>query len=286
MQTRPLHRDFGVEVTGVDVATVISDNLYPEIRALFEAHSLLLFRNQQLDDSAHMRFGALFGKQEDRRKPQDQTGPEVSPITNKDSGDHIIDEHDLHVLQLKANQLWHTDSTFLPVPALANVLTAHVVPSSGGETQFVSTRAAFKRLPADEQDRLRKTYITHRYAHSRAQISDDLSKQELFTMWCDQHWRAVWTNPANGEDALYIASHGCAIDGLPDDEAQAYLARLIEDATQAEHVYNHDWSPGDVIIWDERATMHRGCPWPYDEERTMASICVSVGPNDGLDSVR
>jgi len=286
MQTKPLHRDFGVEVNGVDLDTVTSENLYPEIRALFEAHSLVLFRNQPLDDSLHMRFGGLFGKQEDRRKPEDQTGPEVSPLTNKDSSNEIIDEHDLHVLQLKANQLWHTDSTFLPVPALANILTAHVVPSSGGETQFVSTRAAFKRLPADEQDRLRKTYVTHRYAHSRAQISEDLSKQELFTMWCDQHWRAVWTNPANREEALYIASHGCAIDGMADDEAQAYLAKLIKDATRPEFVYSHDWSPGDVIVWDERATMHRGCPWPYDEERTMASICVSVGPNDGLDSVR
>jgi alpha-ketoglutarate-dependent 2,4-dichlorophenoxyacetate dioxygenase len=93
-------------------------------------------------------------------------------------------------------------------------------------------------------------------------------------------------NPVNGLGALYLASHTFAVDGLPDDEAQHLVDELVRFCTQPGRVYTHAWQSGDVLVWDERATLHRGRPWPYDEERTLASICVSVSDADGVDSVR
>jgi len=117
-----------------------------------------------------------------------------------------------------ANQLWHTDSTFLPVPALANILAARVPSSRGGETELVSTRAAWRDLPESLKARARNAVLRHRYAHSRAKISAALAKEETFTKWPDQAWKAVWRNPVTGEEALYLASHAFAVEGLPEAE--------------------------------------------------------------------
>ncbi|HXP78253.1 MAG TPA: TauD/TfdA family dioxygenase [Stellaceae bacterium] len=189
-------------------------------------------------------------------------------------------------MNLVANQLWHTDSTFLPVPALANILAARVLSSTGGETEFASTRAAWRRMPESLKARLREAVLVHRNAHSRAKISLELSHQERSTRWADQRWRALWRNPINGQDALYIASHACAAVGIPDAEGQALIDEAIDFATRPGTVYTHAWRPGDVLIWDERAMLHRGRPWPYAEERTLASICVSARDVDGLDEMR
>jgi len=286
MHTTPLHPCFGVEVHDVDLRQVTSANGYPEIRQAFETHSLLLFREQSLDDEAHLAFGALFGPIEDRSMGKNGPKPRMDNVTNRLVDNTIAAAEDNHTLNLKANQLWHTDSTFLPVPALANILAARVVSSRGGETEFVSTRAAWKEMPEDLKARARNAVLRHRFSHSRAKISPELAKQETFTKWPDQVWKAIWRNPVNGEDALYIASHAYAVDGLPEAEGEALINELIAFATRPDAVYTHAWRPGDVLMWDERATLHRGRPWPYDEERTLASICITARDFDGLDLVR
>ena len=286
MHTTPLHPSFGVEVHDVDLRQVTSANGYPEIRQAFETHSLLLFRGQSLDDAAHLAFGALFGPIEDRSMGNNGSKPHTDNVTNRLADSTIAGEDDNHTLNLKANQLWHTDSTFLPVPALANILAARVVSSRGGETEFVSTRAAWKKMPEDLKARARNAMLRHRYSHSRAKISPELAKLEKFAKWPDQVWKAIWRNPVNGEDALYIASHAYAVDGLPQAEGEALIDELIALATCPGAVYTHAWRPGDVLLWDERATLHRGRPWPYEEERTLASICITARDVDGLALVR
>jgi alpha-ketoglutarate-dependent 2,4-dichlorophenoxyacetate dioxygenase len=282
----PLHPRFGVEIHDLDLRGVTARDGYPAIRQAFEAHSLLVFRDQQLDDEAHLALGALFGPIEDRSQGKDGPKPLVGKLTNRGEDDAIAPEDDIRTLNLIANQLWHTDSTFLPVPALANILAARVVSSSGGETEFVSTRAAWQDMPEDLKSRARSAVLRHRFAHSRAKISAELAKQEKITKWPDRAWKAVWRNPATGEDALYIASHAFAVHGLPEAEGQALIDELIAFATRPDAVYAHRWRKGDVLIWDERATLHRGRPWPYREERTLASICISARDVDGLDRVR
>ncbi|MDF1748951.1 MAG: TauD/TfdA family dioxygenase [Alphaproteobacteria bacterium] len=284
MRTTPLHRDFGVEVHNVSLKDITASQGYEDLRRLFEEHSLLLFRDQDLSDEAQLEFGALFGPLEDRH---DRPKPEISPVANLDAtGAVISSEADRHVQNLRANFLWHTDSTFLPVPALVNVLQARTLPNEGGETELVSTRAGFARLDPALQDRLRKTVFRHRYAHSRAKIDPELAKQALFTKWTDQQWKAVWRNPVNGAESLYIASHVCGVSDMDDAAGQAFADELVEAMTVPDAIYTHIWRPNDVLIWDERATLHRGRPWPYQQARKLVSCCVSLQARDGLEEMR
>ncbi len=288
IETRPLTANFGVDVSGVVLSELTQAHLYPEVRALFEEHSALLFRNQKITDAQHVELAKLFGPIEDRqadeRKPEETfTVPRVSNVTEDGT---VQDATDLKTLDLKANFLWHSDSTFLPVPALTNILIARVVTHEGGATELASTRAAWAEMPEALKARIRGRGIWHRYSHSRAKISPELATLAKFNKWSDQHWQSVWTNPANGREALYIASHAFRVDGYDDTESEALLEELTEFATRPEFLYRHQWQVGDVLIWDQRAVMHRGTPWPYDQPRTLSSICVSVSEADGLDKMR
>ena len=286
VRTTPLHPRFGVEIYGIDLRAVTAEKGYPEIREAFEAHSLLLFRGQQLDDDTHQALGSLFGPIEDRTMGKSGPKPPMVIMTNRLPDGTIAGEHEILTLDLIANQLWHTDSTFLPVPALANILTARVLSSSGGETEFASTRAAWRELPDDLRTKAQSAVLRHGLMHSRKKLSAELAKEERFVKWGERSWKAVWHNPANGEDALYIASHAHAVNGMAEAEGQALIDALIAFATRPGTVYTHAWRLGDVLIWDERAMLHRGRPWPYNEERMLVSICISARDVDGLNLVR
>ncbi|RFP86985.1 TauD/TfdA family dioxygenase [Rhodobacteraceae bacterium 63075] len=288
MHTTPLHPDFGRIVQDVDLRDVTADHLFPEIRQAFEEHSALLFPAQQMDDETHVRLAELFGPLENRDamaagRDLDFEIPEVSNQT----GGGVSAPESLHTLNLQANMLWHTDSTFLPVPALINILTARVLPpSGGGETELASTRAGWASMPTDLRDKLQDAIIWHRLSHSRARLSPELARLPEMNKWPDRPWRAIWPNPVTGEEALFIASHGFSIEGLGLAEGQEVIDAAIAHCTRPEAVYSHKWQVGDVLLWDERAVLHRGRPWNYDEPRTLKSICCSVTEADGLASVR
>ena len=288
LSTRPLTPAFGVEVQGIDLATADLSAAYPALRALFEEHSALLFRGQDLSDDRHQEFARLWGPLEDReaetRKPGE--GPKVSHVTNLRADGSVSGEMDLQTLNLKANLLWHTDSTFLPVPALTNTLVARVVTSTGGATELASTRAAWEAMPEALKARIRGRGIWHHFSQSRARISPELAAQPQFHRWPAQHWKALWANPVNGREALYIASHVQRIDGLDEAESEALLDDLTAFCTRPEFVYAHHWQVGDVLIWDQRAVLHRGTPWPWNEPRKLASVCTSVTEADGLAAMR
>ena len=176
----------------------------------------------------------------------------------------------------RANQLWHTDSSFKATPALASVLSARTIPEDGGETEFVSTRLAWDRLSDGQREELRDLVVVHSYATSRDQIDPALMTPVERAALPPVRWRLTWRNPANARDALYIASHAGAIEGMEDARSRALLARLIDEATQTPHVYSHRWRAGDVILWDNRATMHRGRPWPGTQARLMVCTTISA----------
>lgn len=284
LMTVPLCDSFGVEVSGIDLNDVTEASLFPEIRALFEARSALLFRAQTMTPETHLRLAHLFGPVEDRtadeRKPDEPMAiPEVSNL--RDDGT-TSEKMDLQTLNLKANFLWHSDSTFLPVPALVNILTAKIVTTEGGATELASTRAAWAAMPETLKNRIEGRGIWHRYSHSRRKISEELAALPMFNKWPDQFWKSVWRNPVNGHEALYIASHAFRIEGYDEAKSAALLQELEAFCTQPDFVYAHRWEVGDVLIWDQRAVMHRGTPWPYDQPRKLASLCASVRPEDGL----
>lgn len=287
MHTTPLTDRFGVEVHDIDLGTLDADN-FAQVRDAFETHSALLFRNQTIDDAAHMRLALMFGPIEDRETDTLEVGKEfkVPRVSNVREDGSVTPEMDLHTLNLKANMLWHADSTFLPKPALVNILIGRVVTETGGATELACTRAGWADMPPALKDRIRDRAVWHRLSHSRARISPELAALPMFHKWPDQLWRAVWRNPVNGAEALYIASHAFAVEGMENDEGTKLIDDLIAWVTQPQYTYAHQWRVGDVLIWDQRAVLHRGTAWNYKEPRVLSSICVTATATDGVDAMR
>lgn len=287
MEIVPLGPGFVAELRGIDLAAVAArPALYEVVRAAFEEHSVLLFRDQTVSDDGQLAFTRCFGPLEITKRASLGEGSHFSILTNLDSDGRVVAPDHRQALVAKANQLWHTDSSFKAIPALASVLSARVIPPRGGETEFASTRLAWQRLPSGLQRRLADAVAWHDYAHSRGKICPDLATPIERDTLPPVRWRMTWRNPANGTLSLYIASHAFAIDGMDIDEAQSLLAVLIEQATASEHTYTHRWREGDVIMWDNRATLHRGRPWPEGLPRHVVRTTVSATEVDGLASVR
>lgn len=288
LETTPLHPKFGKIVQKVDLRDVTATHLFPQIRSLFEQHSALLFPAQQINDVDHTALAKLFGPLENRdaMSAGREMPFEVSPVSNETSDGTVTAATDLHTLNLQANMLWHTDSTFLPIPALVNILTATVVPKTGGQTELASSRVGWEEMPDDLRRIFENAIVWHRLSNSRRRISAELAALPEMNKWPDRPWRALWRNPTTGKDSLYLASHAFSIEGMGLAEGQARIDEAIAFCTRDEYVYSHKWSVGDVLIWDERAVLHRGRPWDYSQPRTLRSICCSATWDDGLDSVK
>lgn len=286
MELVPLGPGFGVEVRGIGILDVATDaDAYKAVRAAFEEHSLLVFRDQPVADDVQAAFSRAFGPLELTKVSSLGQNTFYSRLTNTANGKIVPPDH-RQVLVAKANALWHTDSSFKKTPALASVLTARVLPEDGGDTEFTSTRLAWERLPPDMQTRLKDAVATHSYANSRDQIHPDLATEIERRALPPVRWRLNWRNPANDRRALYVASHAYAIDGMDERDARQLLAQLLDEATRREFVYSHKWRQGDTVMWDNRAMLHRGRPWDYGRERTMVRTTISATVADGLDEVR
>ncbi len=287
MKLISLGPSFGAELRGIDLIDVATkDAAYCAVREAFEEHSVILFRDQEISDDVQVAFSRAFGPLERTKVGSLCAGTLYVHITNVATGATLVAETDRQALANRANQLWHTDSSFKATPALASVLSARTIPEDGGETEFVSTRLAWDRLSDGQREELRNLVVAHSYATSRDQIDPALMTPVERAALPPIRWRLIWRNPANARDALYIASHAGAIEGMDDACGRALLARLIDEATQSSYVYSHRWRAGDVILWDNRATMHRGRPWPGTQARLMVRTTISARDIDGLDQVR
>jgi len=286
MELVPLGPGFGVEVRGVSLLDVATDaEAYKAVRSAFEDHSLLVFRDQDIADDVQAAYSRAFGPLELTKVSSLGQNSFYSRLTNVIKGKVVPPDH-RQVLVAKANALWHTDSSFKQTPALASVLTARVLPGDGGETEFTSTRLAWERLPSELQGRLKNAVATHSYANSRDQIHPDLANAEERKALPPVRWRMNWLNPTNNRRALYIASHAYAIDGMDDRDARQLLAELMDETTRRDYVHVHKWRQGDVVMWDNRAMLHRGRPWDYSKERSMVRTTISATNADGLDQVK
>lgn len=228
MEIIKLHLEIAAEIRGVSMADVAGDdNAYRAVRAAFEEHSVLVFRNQPIDDNGEtidkiqVGYSAKFGPLETAKVASLGEGTPFSILTNIDPATRaLVPPTHKEALRAKANQLWHTDSSFRQTPALASVLSARIIPGVGGETEFVSQRASWNRLPESLRAKLTNSYAWHSYAHSRGKIAPELASQREQNALPPALWCMRWRNPVNGRDALYIASHTYAIEGMPDTEAQ------------------------------------------------------------------
>jgi alpha-ketoglutarate-dependent 2,4-dichlorophenoxyacetate dioxygenase len=277
---------FAAEMRGVTLADVINDDTaYQTVRAAFEQHSVLIFRDQDVSDETQLAFSRRFGPPEVTKVGSLGTGTHFITLTTIGPDGKVVPPDHRFALRNKANQLWHTDSSFKSVPALTSVLSARIVPDHGGETEFVSTRLAFERLDPSLQKKLENSFAWHDYAHSRGQIAPDLASPEERAALPPQCWRMVWKNPVNGRSALYLASHAYAVEGIDPAEGKKLIEELMAAATAPGMSYAHKWRNGDVVMWDNRATMHRGRPWPADEARLMVRTTISATDADGLASM-
>ena len=287
MDVVPLGPGFAAELRGVTLADVASDDAsYAAVRTAFEQHSVLVFRDQEVTDELQLAFSRRFGP------------PEVTKVGSQGAGSHFVVLSTIgpdgkvvppdHLLSLrnKANQLWHTDASFKRVPALTSILSARIIPARGGETEYVSTRLAFERLDAGLRAKLENSFAWHDYAHSRGQIAPDLASPEERAALPPQCWRMVWKNLVNGRGAIYLASHAYAVEGMEPAAGKRLIDELMAAATAPGTSYVHGWRGGDVVMWDNRATMHRGRPWPAHEARHMVRTTISATAADGLETMR
>jgi alpha-ketoglutarate-dependent 2,4-dichlorophenoxyacetate dioxygenase len=287
MQAIPIHAEFGAEIRGASLLDVVSsDSAYRAVREAFEQYSVLLWRGQSVTDDLQAAASRAFGPMEITKVGSLGEGTVFGRITNIGPDGAPVPADHRQALVGKANALWHTDSSFKQTPALASMLSARILPSEGGQTEFVSTRAAWARLSASEQAALQDRVVEHSYLYSRDRINPDLVTPAERAALPPARWRFTWRNPANGLRSLYIASHAGAIEGMAKDEAMALLQRLTDAATVPSHVYQHVWQAGDVVMWDNRASMHRGRPFPVDQLRSMVRTTISAREVDGLEAVR
>ena len=288
MELKLLGPGFFVEVRGVGLADAAArDDAYAAVRAAFEEHSVLLFRGQPITDELQVAYSQRFGPLEIAKAASLGEGTPFSILINIDraTGALVPPDHK-EALRARANQLWHTDSSFKAPPALASVLSARIIPPTGGETEFTSMRRAWERLPEALRSRFANSYAWHDYAHSRGKIAPHLASERERATLPPVCWRMRWRNPVNGRDSLYVASHTSGIEGMAQNEARALINELIDAATQPEHTYVHRWQPGDVVMWDNRATLHRGRPWPGDQPRHMVRTTISATDADGVADLR
>lgn len=287
MDIVPLGPGFAAELRGVTLGDIAADGAaYAAARAAFEQHSVLVFRDQQVTDEGQLAFSRRFGPPEVTKVGSLGTGSHFVILSTIGPDGKVVPPDHRYALRNKANQLWHTDSSFKRVPALASVLSARIIPARGGETEFVSTRLAFERLDPGSRKKLANSFAWHDYAHSRGQIAVDLASPEERAALPPQCWRMVWKNPANGRSALYLASHAYAVEGMEAAAGKKLIDELMAAATAPGTSYVHEWKSGDVVMWDNRATMHRGRPWPVHEARLMVRTTISATAADGLESMR
>lgn len=283
MDVIPLGPGFAAEIRGAGMAEVAADNgVYAAVRAAFEEHSVLVFRNQPITDELQVAFSRRFGPLETAKAASRGEGTPFSILTNIEPDGTLVPPDHKEALRARANQLWHTDSCFKIPPALASVLSARVVATTGGETEFVSMRQAWDSLDDSLRAKLDNAFASHDYAHSRGKIAEHLASERERSTMPPVSWRIRWRNPVNGRDALYIASHTCGIDGMTHEDALKLIDELAAMATRPERIFQHHWRPGDVVMWDNRATMHRGRPWPDDQPRNMMRTTISATDADGL----
>ena len=262
MHTTAIHPEFGATLTDIDVKTPDHEEA---IDLAINWHSFLHFPGQELDDDDLLAFTRQFGVLEEEHVSYYSTGKitYIGLVGNiLPNGDRITPKR-AHAMT--GNQMWHSDSSFREIPALYSILYAYEVPEEGGETEFVSGRAAYRRLDQETRDKIDGLVGIHDYIYSRTKVGEDAVNEGQRKFMHPVRQKLVRTNPVTGEKNLYLGSHVRTIDGWEEDEARPLIESLTAETTRPESIYRHRWQPGDLVMWDNRCMLHRGCG--YDAAR-------------------
>jgi len=250
MKIEPLHQDFGARITGLDMSAPPSGAALDDLRAIIDEHSFLVFPDQAMDDDRQLALTRALGEPEFGHVAYGETGriEYFATIGNVQPDGTALGNDHRRTIFLTGNNMWHSDNSFREVPAFLSITSAHETPDEGGETIFVSMRAAI-----------------HDYTYSRskaAEVSSSLSKSLP-----PVRQKLVRANPRTGAKSLFLGSHVREIEGLGFEASRPLLDALTTEATRDEHTYAHHWRPGDLVFWDNRCLLHRGAGYDADKYR-------------------
>ena len=264
----PVQGDFVARLTGLDLSKPLDEGDFGQVRDAFNRYAVVVFPEQILTDDQQIAFSERFGPLEisirkDRQRRIEN--PRISDISNVDERDRVFDPDDERAIYNAGNRLWHSDSSFKRVPAMASLLSGREVPPEGGETEYADLRGAWDALPADRKRGLESLVAEHSFVYSRGLIGYDQFTDAERAAVPPVLQAVVRTHPATGRKSLYLGSHASYIIGRPVEEGRALLRDLLDFATQRQFVYRHAWRRHDLVMWDNRCVLHRGRPW--DERR-------------------
>jgi alpha-ketoglutarate-dependent 2,4-dichlorophenoxyacetate dioxygenase len=270
----PAHTRLRGVVTGLDLRQPLRPEDRERVENAIDRYGVLVFRGQDITNDQQLAFTRQLGELEPAYAvPGDnvQVGripSEINDVSNLDRDGKTLPREDRQRLFQLGNLLWHSDSSYKPVPAKYSLLLSRAIPDRGGDTQFADMRAAWDTLDDETRALVRDLVCEHSRLYSRGELgfAFDAEEQRKFA---PVPQRLVRRHPATGRLSLYLSSHGGAIAGWPLPEARALLRELTEHATQRERVYTHRWRKFDLVMWDNRVTMHRGRRYPADQPRDM-----------------
>jgi len=283
IEFRPLHAARGAEVRGVDLSQPLDAEVARRLRTGWLHHQLLLFRGQRIDDPTHIRFARQFGHLEifpeaDQRSSQH---PEIFRVANTDEAGNLRRPDDPVAGYLTIVESWHTDSAYRPIPSLGAALRALAVPAEGGDTLFANLLAAGESLPAGLRARIARRTAVFSYEATRARAAGPvraLSEAEKHDTRAVRHSLLRRHPDRDNRVSLYISPLNIAgIEGMAEGEASALLDELTDWATQDRFVYRHRWQVGDLLLWDNRVTMHQVMPYDRARERRVMHRTALAG---------
>lgn len=281
LKLTPLHPLFAAEVAGIDLRQTPDAATCQAIHAAMDRYAVLVFRGQELDDDQEMAFGAALGPIEASRATVDQhkhrlKHNQMNDISNLDVDGQLLGADDRRRMFNLGNQLWHSDSSFKATPSRYSMLHARVIPPEGADTEFADMRAAWDALDARMQARIEHMTSWHSLLFSRALLGFGEFTEDEKRQFAPVPQRLVRRIPGSGRRSLYLSSHIGRIDGLPTPEAMALVRDLTEHAVQRQFVYAHKWRQYDLVMWDNRATMHRARPFEDTKyPRDMRRVTIS-----------
>lgn len=273
---KPIHPVFAGEVSGIDLTRPIGPAEVAAIDEGMNKYAVLVFHDQNITDQQQLAFSLSLGPLEAKRKPgtirkssDSRLAPGMADLSNLDKNGKVISGDDRQWFFKLGDRLWHSDSSYADVPAKYSLLSARVIPSWGGRTEFADMRAAYDALDERTRAEVEDLVCEHSLLHSRGAIGfTDFTPQEVDD-FRPVRQRLVRIHPGSGRKSLFLSSHAGAIEGWTIPEARAFLRELTEHATQREFVYSHTWRQYDLVMWDNRSTMHRACRFDRTEVRDM-----------------
>ncbi len=275
LQIKPLHPVFVAEISGVDLRKVPTPEEVEAIVKAIDQYAVVVFRNEEpITQDQQMAFTRAFGpldlgfKRVSNRHTRLQYH-ELADISNVGENNEVVDLNHFRILNNMANQMWHADSSFQKPGARYSMLHSVINPSKGGETEFADMRHAYDTLPEDLKQEIEGLEAEHFVFHSRFLLGDTGYSETQVSALPPVRWPIVRTHPGSGRKHLFIGAHAREVIGLPTPVGRMLLSDLLEHATQRENVYRHEWRVGDLVIWDNRCTLHRGRRYNLSERREL-----------------